>query len=366
MNIGFFYIPYYPVTSGRSIHGYQLVKGLAGKGHRILSCLGDGNPDCIHFKRSKAGAIKLAREADVLYIRVAGTPVFSYLEQATLLKLIRPRSLGVVWEVNAPVEELKASFPPGPFLDKLMRRENRKRKALARLVDGAVGVSDVLRDYIQNVLHIPKAYCIPNGSDPEHFLPKEPRQTPLSHLRDTFKVCWMGNSKTPWQGLDLIIETAQRMESDYPDIVFVIITGESLWRFPVLRNLLVLRKVPYDDCPHYLAAADACLCIYNDYDWIEYGFYGSSLKLFDYMASGKPVIASPLGQIAHIIRHGENGLLSASTSDSLMERILQLKSDPHNAARLGRNARNDVMQYYNWERAVSQTEQVLRDARKKQ
>ncbi len=113
LKIWFFYVPYYPLSTGRSVHGFKLVQGLKKRGHQILSCLGDGNPDCINFERTKWGAIKLARESDVLYIRIAGRPVHSFLEKSTLLKLVRPFSLPVVWEVNAPVEELKGSFQAG-------------------------------------------------------------------------------------------------------------------------------------------------------------------------------------------------------------------------------------------------------------
>ena len=82
MKIGFFYLPYYPLSTGRSVHGFKLVEGLKKRGHQILSCQGDGNPDCINFERTKWGAIKLARESDVLYIRIAGRPVHSFRNKA--------------------------------------------------------------------------------------------------------------------------------------------------------------------------------------------------------------------------------------------------------------------------------------------
>ena len=169
MKIGFFYVPYYPLSTGRSVHGFKLMKALKKRGHQILSCLGDENPECINFERTKWGAIKLAKQSDVLYIRIAGRPIYSFLEKSTLLKCIRPFSLPVVWEVNAPVEELKASFPAGEERDALINSENRKRKFLAKLVDAGIGVSEVLKKYIQEYLGIERTYCIPNGSDPQLY-----------------------------------------------------------------------------------------------------------------------------------------------------------------------------------------------------
>ena len=361
MKIGFFYVPYYPLTMGRSVHGYNLVRALKKRGHTILSCLGDGDPECIQYERSKSGAVKMARAADVLYIRIAGRPVHSYLERATLLKLIRPFSLPVVWEVNAPVEELRATFPDGPERERLIKRENSKRKLLARFVDAGIGVSDVLKHYISDVLKIKKSYAIPNGSDPSLFDSGRAVETVLNRFQDTCKVFWMGNAGTSWQGIELMLEVARKMEKRDRHILFILVTGESLVPLPVLSNVLVLRQLSYNDLPHYLAAADVCLCLYKPYDWLSYGFYGSALKLFDFMAAGKPVIASRMGQIADVIRDGTNGLLVDNDSELIIEKIRELKMNPEKMALLGSNARGDVVSYYNWDRVAEQTERVLMD-----
>ena len=355
MKVGFFYPPYYPLGSGASVHGYHLVKGLKKRGHQILSCLGDGNPDCINFERTKAGAIKVAMQADILYIRI---DTFSFLKKATLLKLFRPFSLPVVWEVNAPTEELNASFPPGTKRDRIVRSENLKRMALAKLVSAGIGVSETLRIYIRNFLGIKKAYSIPNGSDPDHFSSDKIVPTPLTHLDNKFKIIWTGTT-TPWQGLDLIVEIAKKMEQPHPDIIFIVVTNDSKLTFPVLKNLLILRSIPYTDIPSHISASDVCLCLYNEYNWLKYGFYGSSLKLFDYMASNKPVIASDMGQISTVINDGVNGLLVNNNIDSIIKKILELKTNRQKREYLGKNAQKDILRFYNWDRVTEQTEAVL-------
>ena len=357
MKIGFFYVPYYPLGTGASVHGYHLVKGLKKRGHQILSCLGNENPDCINFERTKAGAIKMAMQSDILYIRI---DTFSFLKKATLLKLVRPFSLPIVWEVNAPTEELHASFPPGKKRDKIVHAENLKRKSLAKLVSAGIGVSETLKTYIRDFLGIKKAYSIPNGSDPDHFFANRTVSTPLIHFENKFKIIWTGNAN-PWQGIELIVETAKRMEQTHPDIIFIIVTHDSKWAFPVLKNLLVLRGISYTDIPSYIAASDACLCLYHEYNWLKYGFYGSSLKLFDYMASKKPVIASDMGQISTIINDGVNGLLVDSNIDSIVSKIIDLKKNSQKREYLSNNAHKDIINYYNWDRVAEQTEAVLLD-----
>jgi glycosyltransferase involved in cell wall biosynthesis len=356
MKIGYFYTPYYPVTASCSVHGYCLMQALKNRGHQMLSCLGDGNPDCINFDRTKAGAIKLALAADVLYIRASA---LSPMRNATLLKLIRPSSLPVVWEVNAPVEELESTLPPGKERKRLLTTEKIKLKLLANFVDAGIGVSDFLENYIRHELGIKKAFAIPNGSVPSAFEPHNLKKTCLEHFAGKFKACWAGDARISWQALDLIIETARSMEKTDPDILFIIITGESSWAFPVLTNLLVLRQVTFIDLPHYLAAADACLCLYKNH---AMGFYNSPLKLFDYMAAGKAIIASPLGQLGKIIRHEVNGLLTDDTVQTTAQYLRLLKSSPALRRQLGENARHEALDYYNWDRVALETESVLIDA----
>jgi glycosyltransferase involved in cell wall biosynthesis len=259
------------------------------------------------------------------------------------------------------VEELRATFPDGPERERLIQSENRKRQRLAHLVDAGIGVSVVLKRYISDVLKIKKSYSIPNGSDPSLFYSGQTVETVLNRFQDTFKVFWMGNAGTSWQGMELMLDVARKLEKRDRSILFILVTGECLVPLPVLSNVLVLRQLSYHDLPHYLAAADVCLCLYKPYDWLSYGFYGSALKLFDYMAAGKPVIASRMGQIAEVIRDGTNGLLVDNDSEMIIEKIRDLIINPEKMAVLGRNARADVVSYYNWDRVAEQTERVLMD-----
>jgi glycosyltransferase involved in cell wall biosynthesis len=227
-------------------------------------------------------------------------------------------------------------------------------------VDAGIGVSEVLRKYIKTDLGIENAYAIPNASDPKLFDPRGTKETVLNRL-EGFKIFWMGNAATPWQGIELILEIAKRMQQSDPDVIFILVTGDSRVNFPVLDNLIVLRQISYCDMPHYLAAADLCLCLYKEYDWIHYGFYGSALKLFDYMAAEKPVIASDMGQITQVIKDGINGLLVQNDVEMIVDKIGELKKNKQLRETLARNAREDVMNYYNWDRVAEETEKVLID-----
>lgn len=87
-----------------------------------------------------------------------------------------------------------------------------------------------------------------------------------------------------------------------------------------------------------MQACDAGLMPLPDDDWAR-GKCG--LKLLQFMAAGRPVVASPVGVNAGLVRHGENGLLAADEAG--WERALSdLAADPALRARLGLAGRRTV------------------------
>jgi len=84
--------------------------------------------------------------------------------------------------------------------------------------------------------------------------------------------------------------------------------------------------------------------------------YTSPLKLFEYMASRRPIVASDLPSLREVLRDGENAVLvKPDNPRALAEGIERALSDAELAARIGRQAREDVEQY-TWEkRAVNIT-----------
>jgi glycosyltransferase involved in cell wall biosynthesis len=80
-------------------------------------------------------------------------------------------------------------------------------------------------------------------------------------------------------------------------------------------------------------------------------FYFSPLKLFEYMAAGRPVIAAGIGQIAECLRDGETGLLyPPGDVSALAQRIGQVIDDPDGARRLGEAARAEAIANHSWDR----------------
>ena len=68
-------------------------------------------------------------------------------------------------------------------------------------------------------------------------------------------------------------------------------------------------------------------------------------KLIQYMACGKPVIASPVGANIAIVEHGVNGFLTKS-ADEWLEALTVLRDDPDLSKKMGKEGRKIVEKRY--------------------
>ena len=121
------------------------------------------------------------------------------------------------------------------------------------------------------------------------------------------------------------------------------------WRelgLPDERFLYVGHVLP-DDVPRYLCAFDVCAMPHPH--TTQFAYYTSPLKLFEYMASHSPIVASDLPAWSDVVRHEESALLAPpADSAALAQAIDRLRRDPALRQRLAKAARRRVMAHYTW------------------
>src|SRR5207237_1211687 len=80
------------------------------------------------------------------------------------------------------------------------------------------------------------------------------------------------------------------------------------------------------------------------------GFYFSPLKLVEYLAAARPVVAADVGELGHCVRPGDTGFLyPPGNADALAGAILELLADPARGTTLGRAGRDHVRREHTWE-----------------
>jgi glycosyltransferase involved in cell wall biosynthesis len=84
--------------------------------------------------------------------------------------------------------------------------------------------------------------------------------------------------------------------------------------------------------------------------WTEhFAYYASPMKLFEYMASQRAIIASNLPSTGEVLADGESGLLyPVGDAKALGAAVARLRDDPALGERLAARAYQEVMAHYTW------------------
>ena len=215
-----------------------------------------------------------------------------------------------------------------------------------------VGVSQRVADYVVNRSHRKGAtVVVPNGVDLDLFS----RVTP-ARPKDGFTIGFVGSLK-PWHGLETLMKAFRRLAQESPDYRLLIVGDgprrswiEDYARENGLSHLVEISGgVEKTSIPGLLERMDTATAPYPALD----DFYFSPLKLFEYMAAGRAIVASRIGQVAEVIRHGQTGLLAEpGSTEELTESIRLLRANPNLRQQLGLAARREAFQHHGWERRV--------------
>jgi glycosyltransferase involved in cell wall biosynthesis len=94
--------------------------------------------------------------------------------------------------------------------------------------------------------------------------------------------------------------------------------------------------------PSYILAMDAAVMPHSNQ-------FGSPMKLFEYMAMGRPVVMPDVPAIAEVVEDGMNGLLfRAEDAAALSGALAKLVEDEAFRRRLGARARQDALERHTW------------------
>jgi glycosyltransferase involved in cell wall biosynthesis len=233
-----------------------------------------------------------------------------------------------------------------------------ERRAFAA-ADRITVVSAVLARQLAEMGVAPDKIVVnPNGVAIERFDPSARGENVRGRLAIPSNAIVVGflGTFTRWHGVLFLAEQVRAMLDADPRLVFLFI-GDGDLRGAVEARIesagagarcRFTGLVAPDEIPTHLAACDILVSPHLPFeDGTE--FFGSPTKLFEYMAAGRSVAASRLGQIGEIVRDGESGLLFApGDATALRSTVLRLAADPALRDRLGRAARGVVEREYTW------------------
>ena len=252
-------------------------------------------------------------------------------------------------------------------LDLLERYERLNLRAAARIFV----VSDVERKNLE-ARGVPTAKIVvnPNGVDAALFRPGIDGAEVRRELAidDSEVVAGFVGTFGPWHGVVQFAEAIKLVSSNVP-VRFVLVGSGSLHGEveQVLeaeiasRRVIFTGTVPHERVPDLL---DACDILVSPHIPLADGsdFFGSPTKIFEYMAMGKGIVASRLGQIGEVLADGETALLvEPGNVPELANAIVKLVDSRDLRARLGARARDVAVQNHTWRRNAERVLQAYDD-----
>lgn len=165
----------------------------------------------------------------------------------------------------------------------------------------------------------------------------------------------------PKNGVRYAVESAARLGDPFT----VVIAGDGPERGMLEAakppNCDMIGPVKHQDLPALLRRADVVLVPSVNEQGVE---EATSIAALEAMSCARPVVASSIGGLKELIRDGENGILIPQRdADAIAGAVRRLAADPALAERLGRRAREDVLQRYSLMARVDDYLRVVREAR---
>lgn len=255
------------------------------------------------------------------------------------------RGIPTIFEAHNPITQGRFGRVKQYFLRRLL-----SHKQTTHLVT----ISDALKDHYETEYpHFEGGVVV--ARDGADAVDESTQPVELDVHGDRLQVGYIGHLYQG-RGMELIVELANR----FPHVDFHIIGGDDdaveRWRGKTGRvdNVTFYGFLPPVELDQYRLAFDVLLAPYqrelatrggkNTVKWM------SPLKIFEYMAAGRAIVASDLPAIREILKHKRTALLCTPESDSeWVEAVQLLDSNPELRNQLGQKAQTEFTEKYTWQ-----------------
>ena len=240
----------------------------------------------------------------------------------------------------------------------------------AKKADAVITVTQGIRDILmRRGVNGKKITVIPNGANADLFRPiKDP--IAINKLRykygisENAQIVIFIGSLMPYQGVEYLIKSAPLILKNVPNTMFLII-GKGPVESELIRlvekmgvtdKFIFIGNIPYEEVPLYINAADVCVVPKKP---LSYGY--SPLKLYEYMACGKPVIATNTEGFEILKKYNAGILVNPENPEEFSNAIIKLLQNKKLREQMGANGRELVVKKYNWENNAKRTIEVFKN-----
>lgn len=310
---------------------------------------------------------KVLRRYDLIYARDYHTAIISLIPRVIFNK-------NLVYEINGIANE-EQRLKSDSILNRILVYFIKKAEKLAARCSGRiVSVTPQIAAYLTQYLHCSteKVKVIGNGVNTKIFYPISDEamlwswKKRLGIAKEDIVIAFVGNL-APWQGLNVLIESAFLLLTDNDHLKFLIV-GEGSLKHTLLRKVsnsgyeesfIFTGMMKYEDVPMLINLADICVAPFISRRNRTTGV--SPIKIFEYMACGKPIITSRIGGLEFIEKEGVGCLIKPEDTIGLQEGLLDLMKNPQKRVNMGNNGLKIAREKFGWELKSALIEKVLEE-----
>ena len=243
------------------------------------------------------------------------------------VRTLRRRSRSLVYDLDdAVMYRATGTGTPSSFT------RRRRFSAIARAADLVIAGNEYLAE--QARAYTDSVTIIPTALDPGRYDPRPSRKPSLGRLT----LGWVG-SKSTLLYLESLRPTLQRLATRFPDVELKVICDA----FPEFPFMPTVRQVWGEETEALqIQSIDVGLAPLLEDPWSR-GKCG--LKILQYYAAGKPLVASPVGAQSQIVQEGVTGFHARDEAE-WEERVAQLLADAELRVRMGAAGRERLEQRY--------------------
>jgi glycosyltransferase involved in cell wall biosynthesis len=354
-----------PGTKGGSVHVTAVAEGLAALGHEVHVLVGPGDGPfpagavkwiamqpplgAQQLRWARRGAVKAI--AGQLRPDVIMERYYNFGGEA----IVHARSLQAraVLEVNAPVVDHPGSTKAAIDRALLVRPMQRWRERLCAAADLIVTPDAAILPPATPATKILQAEW---GADTVRFRPGASGVLPFTPPPGVVAV--FAGAFRSWHGAINLVRAIRRLRERGRHDVAALFIGDGP-ELPAVKaeaagldHVLFTGALPHALMPAALASAQIGVAPFDvgAHKPLALGFYWSPLKMFEYMASGLPVVAPAVARIPALVGDRKEGLLYNPEDDNALASALEaLANDAELRTRLGAAARERALQEYSWE-----------------
>lgn len=221
-------------------------------------------------------------------------------------------------------------------------------------------VSEIMKKrLIEKGIEERKIFIVEDGADKDWFNPSMDGLKIRRRIKlppNEFIIVYHGDIKQP-DGVDILFKAFKKVLRETADAKLIILGGKGSKYFEDIKKLgkdleidnsiFYTGWVERQEVPEYLAAADVGAMPMRA--TLNHQCY-LSFKLFEYWASGKPVVTTKLDAISQIVKNGENGLIvNPENIEELAQAFIYLLKNPEKAKEMGRNGRKLIEEKFDWD-----------------